>query len=139
MTEETLPVSLQWQAEVELPPLSEAEEVAQRLVLLAHFGADFTVWGKRRVRYWDALTERVKAATFSGPTVADWWNDISMRLPTTPRTPEQRADVVALLAYPDSRAVVKVLRQYADVLVLRARVVAEARRAAREDAEGGVL
>lgn len=131
------PISMQWQHVVDLPPLSEAENIAQRLVLLAHYGADFTVWGgKRRTRYWDALTERVKACTFAGPTIADWYNDISTRLPTWARNPEQRADLVALLAYPDSRAVVKILRQYSDVLVLRTRVISEVRRTQWDDEPG---
>lgn len=129
LTSEMAP-SEEWQSVVDLPALSEEESVAERLVLLAHYGADFTVWGeKRRARYWDALAERVKAATFAGPTLADWWNQIGRDLPTAPRNARERADVAALLAFPDGRAVVRILRRYADVLVLRARVVAETRRA----------
>lgn len=114
----------------DLPELSAEESVAERLVLLAHYGADFTIWGeKRRVRYWDALAERVKAATFAGPRLADWWERMSHDLPTAPRNAAERADVAALLATPDGSVVVKILRKYADVLVLRVRVIAETRRA----------
>lgn len=124
------PPSVMWQQSTQLPPVTEEESVAERLILLAHYGADFTVWGeKRRVRYWDALAERVKAATFSGPTLADWWSQISRDVPTTPRNADQRADVAELLSYEKGREVVKILRRYADVLVLRVRVIAETRRA----------
>lgn len=130
-----LPVSQEWQTVVNLPPVTVAEDIAERLVLLAHYGADFDVWGtSRRVRYWDALAERVKAATYHGPGLADWWSGISRSLPTSPRTARERADVAALLVQDDERAVLRVLRNRADVVVLRVRVIAEYRRDAWRDA-----
>jgi hypothetical protein len=125
------PPSEQWRAAVALPEISEAEQVAERLVLLAHYGADFDVWGgARRVRYWDAFAERVKAATYAGPGLTDWWSAISRSLPTSPRDAREREDVARLLAYSEARAVLKVLRARTDVTVLRVRVIAEHRRAA---------
>lgn len=128
-----VPVSVEWQSVVALPAVSEAESIAERLVLLAHYGADFEVWGgARRVRYWDALAERVKAATYAGPTLADWWERMAVSLPTSPRDARERADVAGLLAYPIPREVLKVLRSQTAVTVLRVRVIAEHRRAAWE-------
>lgn len=123
--------SVAWQASATLPPAPPAEHVAERLVLLAHYGADFTVWGARRPRYWDALAERVKAATYAGPGLADWWAAIGRSLPTAPRNPAERADAAALIADPDARAVLRALRHRTEVIVLRVRVIAETRRDAR--------
>lgn len=128
-----IPPSVEWQSAAELPETDEANLIAERLILLAHYGADFTLWGGvRRVRYWDALMERVKAATYAGPTLADWWTAMTRSLPTSPRSGREREDVAVLLSAPDSKAVLKALRGNTEVLVLRVRVIAEYRRNARE-------
>lgn len=124
-------VTREWQAASPLPLVEGPDDIAERLVLLAHYGADWTVWGgARRVRYWDALLERVKAATFAGPTLADWWSAISTSLPTSPRNSVERAELASLLASPDQKQVLAAFRNRTDVVVLRVRVVAESRRAA---------
>lgn len=129
-------ITREWQSASTLPLPTGADDVAERLVLLAHYGADWDVWGgARRVRYWDALAERVKAATFAGPGLADWWTAMSMSLPTAPRNKDERADLASLLACDGQRAVLSVLRNRTDVVVLRVRVIAENRRAARESTD----
>jgi len=126
-------VTREWQSAVALPPAGWAEDVAERLVLLAHYGADFSVWsGARRARYWDALTERVKAATYAGPGLADWWRQMSVDLPTAPRNAREREAVARLVGEQPARGVLRVLRGYPEVVVLRVRVIAEARRDAHE-------
>ena len=123
--------SVDWLSVSPLPPLSGPDAIAERLVLLAHYGADFDIWGgARRVRYWDALTEHVIASTFAGPALADWWTAMSAGLPSAPRNADERADLAGLLAGGDDRAVLTVLRRRAEALVLRVRVIAETRRAA---------
>ena len=113
-----------------LDPLDGPDGVAERLVLLVHRGVDWDVWGgSRRVRYWDALAERVRAGTYAGPGLADWWEDVTAEISSVPRGPADRAETVVLLAAPDHRKVLAALRGHAGALVLRARVVAEARRA----------
>lgn len=132
------PISEQWQDFATLPALPLEGMVAQRLVLLAHYGADFTIWGgARRSRYWDALTERVKAATYAGPSLGDWWQAMSRSLPCTPRNGSERADLVHLMSHEPALPVLMYLRRHPDYLVLRVRVIADARRShhsARESA-----
>lgn len=109
-----------------LPPLNGPEAAAERLVLLIHRGVDWSVWGgTRRVRYWDALTDRVRAATYAGPTLSEWWRTITTQITSTPRTPADRADTATLLAHPDQRDVLDALHRHADTLVLRVRVLIE--------------
>lgn len=123
-----------WLSASPLPPLEGAIGIAERLVLLMHYGVDFSIWGgARRERYWAALTERIKAGTYSGPTLEKWWADVSTRIVSTPRNAAERLEVATLLSTPDARAVLAALRANADVLVLRVRVVSEARRAQREE------
>lgn len=123
-----------WQSSVALPSLSVQEDIAERLVLLAHYGADFDVWGgSRRVRYWDALTERVKASTYVGPTLSDWWTGMVRSLHTQPRNKAEREDLAQLLSADNQKEVLKILRNHADVLVLRVRVISDARNKLREE------
>jgi hypothetical protein len=113
------------------PPVTGPAATAERLVLLIHRGVDWDVWGgARRVRYWDALTDRVRAGTYAGPTLAHWWQAVAARIASTPRTSGDRADLAALLQTPDQRAVLGALRDTAEVLVLRVRVAVETHREA---------
>lgn len=117
-----------------LPPLTGPEAVAERLVLLIHRGVDWQVWGgARRVRYWDALTDRVRAATYAGPTLSEWWRTLCTQIASTPRTPADRAATAMLLAHPDQRAVLDALHRHADTLVLRVRVLIEHARTGSEE------
>lgn len=119
------------------PPLDGPAATAERLVLLVHRGVNWDVWGgARRVRYWDALTDRVRAGTYAGPTLAHWWQSVSARISAAPRTPADRAELAALIGADDQRAVLTVLRDTADVLVLRVRVAVETHREARTLTDG---
>lgn len=114
------------------PPLTGAEAIAERLVLLVHRGVDWNVWGgARRVRYWDALTDRVRAGTYAGPTLALWWEKVATDISSAPRSPSDRTELAELLAHPDQRAVLTTLRKTANVYVLRVRVAVETNREAR--------
>lgn len=113
-----------------LPALSGPDGTAERLVLLIHRGVDWEVWGgRRRVRYWDAFADRVRAATYAGPTLSQWWQDIARELTSTPRTIEDRADIAELIAVDNQRAVLNSLHTHAPTLVLRIRVLSEHHRA----------
>jgi len=117
-----------------LPLLEGPEGVAERLVLLVHYGVDFTIWGgARRVRYWDALKERVRGATYSGPTLGAWWSDISTQIVSEPRNSDERIEILGLLSIEEQRETLNILRSNADVLVLRARVVSEYRKANKKE------
>lgn len=117
-----------------LPALEGPEAAAERLVLLIHRGVDWQVWGgARRVRYWDALTDRVRAATYTGPTLSEWWRTVGTQISSTPRTAADRAATASLLAHPDQRAVLDALHRHADTLVLRVRVLIEHTRDTTDD------
>ena len=125
------------------PPLEGPGGVAERMVMLVHAGVDWGVWGgARRVRYWDALTERVKAATYAGDTLSEWWADISRSIDSEPRSPGEREELAVLLAgvgsdgLQDQVEVVEFLSRHAPMLVLRCRVVSERRRASAVTGHG---
>lgn len=128
------PPTLRWLAQSPLPALDGPAAVAERLVLLIHYGVDFTIWGgARRVRYWDALAERVRAATYAGPALSDWWSAVSVQIVSAPRDASERAEVAVLLSAAEQREVMRILRAQAQVLVLRVRVLSETRKALREE------
>lgn len=116
-----------------LPPLHGADATAERLVLLVHRGVDWQVWGgARRARYWDALTERVRAATYAGPTLNHWWTRITADITSEARSPEDRLAAATALSSGHDRAVLNSLHRNAAALVLRVRVLSETARADRE-------
>lgn len=119
-----------------LAPLDGPEGTAERLVLLAHRCVDWDTWGgARRVRYWDALRDRVIAACYRGPLLADWWAAMQRSLGLAePHTADERQELAALLAV-DARPVLNALRTHADALVLRVRVLSDQRRRDREQAK----
>jgi hypothetical protein len=126
----------EWLAASPLPTLDGAEGDAERLVALVHLGVDFGVWGgSRRGRYWDALAERVRAATYAGPTLNDWWGSITADIVSSPRNAGERAETAELLAAPEGRATLRALRAHAPALVLRVRVASETRKAQRAEGE----
>lgn len=113
-----------------LPPLqTSAEKIAEELIFLVHEGIDWDVWGGQRLkRYWEALAERVRAATYAGPSLDLWWDDITLRISSEPKSSEHRSRVVALINSEDDKAVLRILRDKGSVLVLRLRVMLEMNR-----------
>lgn len=124
-------ITEEWRNSIALPPMPPEGDIAERLVLLAHYGADFNIWGgARRPRYWDALMERTKASTYAGPALSDWWQSMSSSLPCAPRNARERADLVFLMSHEPALPVLYYLRRNPDFLVMRVRVIAEQRRIA---------
>jgi hypothetical protein len=112
-------------------PPPGVDGVALRLVLLVHLGVDWTVWGPRRARYWTALAERVRGATYRSRTLQDWWERCASRLDSTPRDPGERAELAQLLCGGNDREVLAVLYRNAGALALYCQVLADQRRAGR--------
>lgn len=119
-----------WLEQSPVPPLTGPDNVAERLLLLVHYGMNWDVWGtpSRRVRYWDALTERVKASTFAGPKLEYWWANMSTLMDTNPRNNAEREELASLLGGGSDKEVLSLFRNAAPVIVLRVRLVAESRR-----------
>lgn len=122
-----------------LDRLDEVSEVAERLILLVHVGRDFTIWGKRPGRYWKALTDHVRTGTYAGPGLEDWWARVCTRVVSEPRSSQARAEAAELLAYPNPRAVLEVLRDRSAVLVLRVQVIMEHAKAGQEEPRTGLV
>lgn len=108
------------------PQLDNPHEVtAELLVYLIHRGVDWSVWGgERRYRYWDALSDRVRAATYAGSTIQDWWEAMEKQIKSQPRNPEDRAFAAILLGKTpqEQRLILGALRKHASTLVMRIRV-----------------
>lgn len=116
-----------------LPALaSEPARVAERLLLLLHYGIDWSDgnWvSGRRGDYWESvLPSRVRVATFTASDLHHWWTLVSAALTSLPRTDAQRLELATLLTA-DARPVLAVLRDQTPALVLRTRIVADAVRA----------
>ncbi|MFW2242975.1 hypothetical protein ACNUP4_32770, partial [Rhodococcus opacus] len=85
-----------WLAAVpQLPALTDPAAVtAERLVLLLHYGIDWSErnWvAARRGDYWDnLLPTRIRLATYNSINLHQWWTTSAARLGSAPRTDEQR-------------------------------------------------
>lgn len=120
----------------QLPELpDDAHRHAETLVLAAHRAMNLDVWGGSRLQhYWDALTARVYAGTLTGRTLMDWWQSMVVRMSLQPLRPEDRRDVDAALQSGLDAAVLRALAEHREALVLRVRLMVDAKRAAREAA-----
>lgn len=134
MTASSSPTS-RWLAAVadRMPPLEGAGGVAERLLLLIHYGVDWSSgWvGEYRANYWDRLLpDRIICATFRAPNLRRWWREVAAELESRPRSAAER-DELELLLRADPEPVLEVLRLETEALLLRTRIVTEAVRAAR--------
>lgn len=118
------------------PALDEAHElIAEQLVMLIHRGVDWSVWGgERRYRYWDALADRVRAATYAGSGLQDWWEAMEKQIKSQPKNNEDRQLVTTLLIQnkENERLILGALRKHASTLVMRTRVHIEASKNRKE-------
>lgn len=113
-----------------------SEIVAEQLVLLIHQGVDWGVWGgERRYRYWDALADRVRAATYAGSSLKDWWEAIEKQIKSSPKNKEDRELAMMLLSQTpeEQKLILFALRKHASTLVMRTRVHIESSRTTKED------
>lgn len=118
-----------------MPPLEGPAGVAERLLLLIHYGIDWSDgWvTTHRATYWDrVLPDRIIAATYRAGVLRRWWRDVAHELGSAPRNNSERAELEQLLRA-DSQAVLEVLRFETEALLLRVRIVADAVRASRTD------
>jgi hypothetical protein len=121
----------------QLPRLTDpAAVVAERLVLLLHYGIDWSErnWvAGRRGDYWDnLLPTRVRLATYNSINLHQWWTTSAARLGSSPRSDEQRSELAILLTS-EARPVLQVMRDQTSALTLRTRIVADADRVGRTE------
>jgi hypothetical protein len=124
-----------------LPPLDGPYGVAERLLLLQHYGINWQDGWLRAPRhggaYWERiLPDRVLAAAYRAPTLRRWWQDAASELESAPRNAAERAELERLLRA-DPVPVLEILRQETDALILRTRITADAVREARAAAASG--
>lgn len=124
-------------------PLDSPEQnIAERLVMLAHLSYDSKVWGSRLPRYWGAFAEHVESST-NNPDVASWWGALERSMPLADIRNTMLVHEKNLLCHPTKLPgtpvqdgdVLMVLRTYTSDLKDRTRVWAKVRRDARKALE----
>lgn len=116
-----------------MPALDGPAGVAERLLLLVHYGIDWSGgWVSRyRSTYWESLLpDRVICATYRSANLRRWWRDVADDLGSQPRTAAERAELEQLLRA-ESLPVLEVLRFETEALLLRTRIVADTVRQSR--------
>lgn len=110
-----------------MPALDGPAGTAERILLLLHYGIDWTnSWvGRYRATYWDQLLpDRVVIATYRANTLRRWWTEVSNDLGSGPRNHAEREELELLLREP-AEPVLMMLRTETEALLLRVRIVAE--------------
>ena len=126
-----------WLATVQdyMPPLDGPAGTAERLLLLVHYGVDWTNgWvANYRKTYWASLLpDRVICATYRAPNLRRWWREVADDLGSAPRGAAERAELEHLLRA-EAPPVLEVLRFETEALLLRTRIVADAVRQSRPE------
>lgn len=119
-----------------MPALDGPAGLAERLLLLIHYGVDWQDgWVTRyRATYWDQLLpDRIITATYRIGNLRRWWRDVADELGSRPRSAAERAELEQLLRA-DPLPVLEVLRYETEALLLRTRIVTDAVREARTGA-----
>ncbi len=128
-------------ARPDMPALTGPAGVAERLLLLIHYGIDWQHgWIRNhRTTYWaPLLPDRVIYATFVARNLRAWWTAMSDELQSEPRTAAERRELEQLLRPTASdRAVLQLLRSETPALLLRTRLTAEAVRTLRDARQSG--
>lgn len=126
-----------WLATADLPPLDGPSGIADRLLLLVHYGIDWQQgWlagARYRTAYWDPiLPDRVICATFCADSLRRWYAEVAAELVSAPRNAAERAELERLIrATGSDQDVLQLLRTDTPGFVLRTRITADAVRAAR--------
>lgn len=110
-----------------MPALQGPAGIAERLLLLLHYGIDWEsgwVSGYRRTYWTQILPSRVIAATYRVDELRSWWQLVCEQLQSSPRKREERQEIVGLLDA-DSQPVLTCLREQAEALVLRTQITSE--------------
>lgn len=128
----------QWLAAVaeQMPALDGPAGTAERLLLLVHYGIDWSGgWvAQYRKTYWTSLLpDRVIVATYRAGNLRRWWRDVADDLGSVPRTAAERVELEQLLRA-EALPVLEVLRWETEALLVRTRIVTDAVRASRLEA-----
>lgn len=132
-----------------VPLVDPAQNIAERLVMLAHLCFSNKVWGVhtgRMGRYWDALGEHIEGCANSNPDLASWWGHLMRDLPGEALKHKPLLHEKNLLCRPMSlpgtqvadQDVLMALRTYNYDLRDRARMWAQMRREMRSKARAAI-
>jgi hypothetical protein len=122
-------------------PLDPDAVIADRLILLLHYGVDRSEHNWLSTRsgdyYWNQyLPERIQDAAYtSGGNLNRWWTKVSGHLGSTPRTRAQEIELAVLLATEHPKRVLQAMRDQTAALTLRTKIITDAVRADRTPAD----
>lgn len=115
--------------------MNEDQQAGVNLLMILHRSMDWDVWGSKRLKYWDVFQENVAAAAYTN-SLAKWLDRFCQRMSvTTPgRNDGDRDALNAILNSGHDKALLKVLRDETQLLVLSVRVAQQEKKEAREHA-----
>lgn len=125
-------------------PLDPDAAIADRLILLLHYGVDRSEHNWLSTRsgdyYWNQyLPQRIQDAAYtSGGNLNRWWTKVSGHLGSTPRTRAQEIELAVLLATEHPKRVLQAMRDQTVALTLRTKIITDAVRASRTLADEDV-
>lgn len=112
-------------------PLDD-RQAAATLVLILHRSMDWDLWGKKRLKYWDIYENAVTSAARTTNSLTRWLNSVCSRMSITApgRNDADRQQLNALLNAGRDAAVLKVMRNEPQIVILLVRTHQEDKKAA---------
>ncbi|HCZ47723.1 MAG TPA: hypothetical protein DCZ11_01820 [Gammaproteobacteria bacterium] len=118
---------------VDLTPLQQR---AADLAEIAWRNVDFDRWDRRKV--WEQFTDRVRLAATTTSTLPRYWTVLSAAMGVyDPQHPEARARLASILTGGDDRALLRLMREETELVVLVVRLRSEGRAEERKRREAG--
>lgn len=104
---------------------------AARLLTILHLSMNWDVWGSKRLKYWDVFQANVSASAYTD-NLGKWLQRMCerMSIDTPGRNEAQRKELSQILGGGKDRALLNLLREETQLLVLMVRVAQQGKRAA---------
>jgi len=113
--------------------LTPEQALAADLLEIGWRSVDWDTWGKYRLTVWDQFTDRVRLAATTTSSLPRFWASLSQQMGIGQvRDHEEREALGGILTSGQDRALLRLLRQETDLLVLVVRLRSEGRKAAYE-------
>ena len=115
----------------------QLRQQAAQMVLILHRSINWDIWGSKRLRYWGILQDTITSKAYTN-SLARWLNGVcqAFDIHTPGWNAEDRQYLEVVLNSGQDRALLKLLREETQLIVLMVRVVQQEAREEREPVDG---
>jgi len=110
-------------------------QMCVNLLMLIHLSMDWSIWGSKRLKYWEIFQENVASAAYTDK-ISKWLSTICARMSigTPGRKEEDRAMLFDIMSAGHDDAILEHLRSATQLCILEVRIAQQEKREVREQA-----